>query len=1159
MTAPARIAIDQATREAVARASSPFGSAWVSANAGSGKTFVLSRRVVRLLLAGTDPGRILCLTFTKAAAAEMAKRVFATLANWTMVSDEALRHEIIEIGGSTPDAQALAAARRLFARALDTPGGLKIQTIHAFCERLLHQFPFEANVPGHFEILDDRGALALKDEARRQIVAQAAGDSDRPLGRALTCVLTHASDMVYQEALAGLIGERDRLQSWLEAAGGIEPALAQLRSHLALGGADTPETLRQTILTESLIDRESVDRLYDLLCESSRATDTRAAARLAPCVSSSSEHERIVAWLAFFTTANGKLRRSNSLVTRSIRDSWPELEDRLDEEATRLAALLDRVKAAECFETTAALVRLGAAAIGEYQRLKATRGCLDFDDLIYKTVELLSKSGAARWVQYKLDRGLDHILVDEAQDTSPRQWQVIQALAEDFFSGLGASDAVRTVFAVGDEKQSIFSFQGAVPAWFSRVQRELGGKARAAAQRFDDVQLHLSYRSTQIVLSAVDAVFDPHRVRTGVTGETEWPFHTAARRHDLGRVTVWPLIEPPERVEPDDWAAPLDHLSQKSPELRLADRIATTIKDWLVTGETLEGTGAPITPGDILILTRTRGAQTDAIIRSLKSRGVPVAGADRLRLGEHIAVMDMMALGRVMLLPEDDLSLAAVLKSPFVGLSEEALYRVAHGRSASLWAALATSDEVTARDARARLEAWMSEADWRSPFDFFAHILGPADGRRAFMRRLGTEAEDVIDEFLAQALVYEKTETPSLQGFLAWLESAPTEIKRDTDTRRDEIRIMTVHGAKGLEADVVFLVDTGAAPVHASHDPRIVALSDDPDESAPAPLVWMRGKRAMPKAVASHLDALRRRSADEYRRLLYVAMTRARDRLYVCGTKKRNTDGECGWHALVHDALAPESRRVESEDGRLVALEWRAADVTAFRKEDKKGDSEDPEAIPNWALQPAPPSEAEVQRLAPSAAGSEANAQTLFGAPTDSEPSGVDAMRRGRLIHRLLQSLPDHPRDARLDVGRRYLDTVAPDLAEVVALDDIMAILDDPRFAPLFGPGSRAEVDVAGSLSLPGGERAVSGRIDRLAVSDETVYIVDYKTNRPAPGRLADVPRDYVVQLSLYRRLLAKLYPDRSITAGLLWTEIPMLMQVPEESLDAAEVYLISG
>ena len=543
------------------------------------------------------------------------------------------------------------------------------------------------------------------------------------------------------------------------------------------------------------------------------------------------------------------------------------------------------------------MLRLADAAINEYGRLKSARGVLDFEDLIVKTVALLARSDASRWIQYKLDRGLDHILVDEAQDTSPRQWQVIRALAEEFFAGEGQASSVRTLFAVGDEKQSIFSFQGAVPAWFSRMQRELGGRARAAASAWTDVELHLSFRSTPIVLSAVDKVFGVEIARSGVTTAEDWPFHTAHRRNDPGRVTIWPMVEPSSKPEPQelDRAARPSRRRKPGSAARQADRQDRPAVD-RQQGDASNASGKPIRPGEILILVRTRGALTDAINRELKKQRVEIAGADRLALTDHIAVMDLMALGRVMILPEDDLSLAALLKSPLIGLDEEQLFTLAHQRKGSLWDALGAAAAATGEPysaARSRLEAWRSFADYLDPYAFFARVLGPDHGRKDFYRRLGAEAEDVLDEFLAQALAFADTHTPSLEGFLAWLETSQTEIKRDAELLRNEVRVMTVHGAKGLEADVVFLVDNGTIPVHPTHDPKVLAIAEETEAVAHPPLVWMRSSKVMPKVVADRVEAVRQKSAEEYRRLLYVGMTRARDRLIICGTRKLRRHRRC--------------------------------------------------------------------------------------------------------------------------------------------------------------------------------------------------------------------------------------------------------------------------
>jgi ATP-dependent helicase/nuclease subunit A len=1135
------ISVDDKTKDTQARATDPEASAWVSANAGSGKTYVLARRVIRLLLAGADPASILCLTFTKAAAAEMSGRVFEILAGWTTLPDEALAAILADYQGAPATPAHLVSARRLFARALETPGGLKIQTIHAFCERLLHQFPFEANVAGSFEVLDDRGASVLTAEAQRSVIARAAAEADTALGRAFAVVLDAASDQGIEAALAALVASRDAVREFIVGAGDLTSGLRDLRHALGLAFGETAESLRDQLASEIPFDDDDLRRLVDRL-SASGANDKKSAARLAPILSAETQEGRAAAWLAYWMTSDGgKLRAISSLAAKSVRDGWPGFEEALEAERERIDYLLDRIASAEAYAVTSALLTLGDAVIGEYERAKQVRGALDFQDLVVKTANLLSRADAAAWVHYKLDRGLDHILVDEAQDTSPRQWQVIERLAGEFFSGQSARDVTRTFFAVGDEKQSIYSFQGAVPAWFARQRETISARAEQAKARWHNLELTLSFRSTPDVLAAVDRIFEPEDAHAGLTQARSPTVHAAARRLDPGRVTYWPPIEADKAPVPEDWHTPLDHLDAKSPEVRLAERIAGTVATWKRDKATIAATGKPIREGGILVLTRKRGPQTDAINRALKAAGLSVAGADRLALTSHIAVLDLMALADILLQPRDDLALAALLKSPLVGLTEEQLFELAHPRGGSLWYALDRSTDEAAMRAAAQLKTWRVRAEHMSPYAFFARILGPDGGRRRLLARLGPEADDVLDEFLAQALAHEQASVPSLQGFVGWMREAAAQIKRDADLARDEIRVMTVHGAKGLEADIVFLVDTGSKPVHASHDPKIVALTDDPDDADGAPLVWVAPGARKPHVVEEAIDTLREKAREEYRRLLYVGLTRARDHLIVCGTMKANTGSDRLWHELVGDALGSEGRPVpvdlptESFD----SLEWRQDWSRAAAPARAEAASDDARTIAPpepWILLPPPP-------VPP---------VTALDARLD--PAALTALDRGRVIHRLLQALPDHAAEARAGIAARYLEVIGKDWSEAerqALLDGILPILDDDTFADLFGPSSRAEVPIAGQIETRSGPASVSGRIDRLVVLPDRVVIVDYKTNRPAPRTLDEVPDAHLAQLALYRAVLSRLYADRPIETALLWTELPLLMAIPAELLDS--------
>jgi ATP-dependent helicase/nuclease subunit A len=603
---------------------------------------------------------------------------------------------------------------------------------------------------------------------------------------------------------------------------------------------------------------------------------------------------------------------------------------------------------------------------------------------------------------------------------------------------------------------------------------------------------------------------------------------------------------------------PLDHLGEDSPEVKLARRIAATIRGWIARGETLDapdekGNPRPIRPRGILVLVRSRGALTDAINRELKTQGVPIAGSDRIAITEHIAVMDLMAAGRVALLADDDLSLASLLKSPLVGLDEDALFTLASGRSGSLWDSLhrKAGERPEFSRAAALLDGWRAVAGSLDPHAFFARILGPEGGRRAFLARLGAEAEDVLDEFLAQALAYEQTNAPSLEGFLDWLVAAEMEVRRDTDTLRDEVRVMTVHGAKGLEADVVFLIDNGTPPSIPGHDPKVLSLAAVPDPMAPGPVVWMRSIKAMPAAVRARVDEERERDREEYRRLLYVGMTRARDRLYVAGIVKQKLNDDTRWHPLVVEALEGELVDAVSPEGEPERVWHPDALSSPLSPVTPTGVPAAAATLPHWVTAGLPPAESPARRLTPSSVGH------VDSPPPAANPAREKAIRaalhRGRIVHRLHEFLPDFQAEYRHSAASDYLDAFAGDdlsaADRAALLDRVLTVMEHPDFAPVFAPGSRAEVEIAGQINgLP-----VAGRIDRLAVSADRVLIVDYKTNRPAPENLADVPEGYITQLALYRLVLSRLYPQHRIAAALLWTEIPRLMEVPEDMLLAAQ------
>jgi ATP-dependent helicase/nuclease subunit A len=1147
------------TRERQDLASRPRASAWVSANAGSGKTFVLSRRVVRLLLDGTDPSRILALTFTKAAAAEMATRVFRILGEWVTRDDDALAKELQDIEGRRPDAARLAMARRLFARALETPGGLKIQTIHGFCEALLHQFPLEANVAGHFAVLDDRVAVELMAASRATVLHRAEIEPDSVYGAALASVIDLMSDGGAQKALDELIQSRDAFRRWTVDAGGLDAALDELAGLLEVDPSARLRDFDSRFRNECPLDLNTCRAYAEALATGTKTDQARGEALAAAAALSEPAAFR-EAWLPIFLTVKHEPRKS--LATKKLAEAFPQMMEALEAEQMRLMALLGERRKVATFEGTSSLLRLADAVIGHYERAKTARGYLDFEDLVVKTATLLQKSEAAKWVQYKLDQGLDHILVDEAQDTSPRQWDVVTALADEFFAGEGAHERVRTLFAVGDEKQSIYSFQGAVPAYFDAMRRAFSQQAASAEREFHSVNLQLSFRSTPDVLGAVDKVFGEESAYKGLSQKLEAPVHEAIRR-DPGIVDLWPLEAEAEIEEPDDWRQPIDHVGSGSPMLKLAKRIAGEIGSWMK-----DGTAGP---GDVMILVRKRGPFVEALNRELKEQGIPTAGSDRLVLTDHIAVQDLAALGRFLLLPEDDLSLASVLKSPLFGLRDEDLLEIAREtpekvRPGTLWQMLVRRSETSEKwqAVRSRLEDWRARADFVPPYEFYARLLGANGGRKAFRERLGVEVDDVLDEFLALTIAYEQAGTPGLEAFLAWMAAAPTEIKRELTNTKGMVRIMTVHGSKGLEARIVILVDPGAPPVSAIHDPAFLTRARlDNGLVAPA-LVWLPPKADRMPWHDDAVDMLRVAQEEEYRRLLYVALTRAEDRLIVCGWEPKRGAHENCWYSMVARALKPEARERTGPDGAVIGWRWQmrtggAATAADAEVPARTGEAGGDGALPDWLTAPVRPLPRR-KRLQPSRAfeAMEEKEGIEPVPPLARLEAGRDPaswpLERGRLVHRLLELLPDIPVRDRMSAAEAFLArALAPafEPRREALLREVGAILDTPGFAQLFSPRARAEVPLVGTLKASdGSDIEISGQIDRLLVEDDRVVIVDYKTNLNPPDAAENVPLEYRAQLSVYRELLKRIYPDREIAACLLWTTVPALMEIPAAMLE---------
>lgn len=1111
-----------------ALASDPGVHAALSASAGTGKTQVLTARVLRLLLIGADPESILCLTFTKAAAAEMANRIGARLAAWVRLKDDALSKELLHLGERN-DRQTRERARQLFARVLDCPGGLKIQTIHSFAQSLLAAFPAEAGIVPGFQPIEGRAEQELVRRTLAELMGDAEASGDEFLIGDVQCLsrrLGEGGAVEYLRACArhadalAALGDRHSIDASVR---GLMNVPSSVDEYLAARCTDesfdcdllraVAEANRAWGKSNGLAITDSIDRWL--------AMDARGRVETLPDL----------ATVVF--TGKGELRKAQAGQIKAD----PQYEDHAGRLAKSVGELIAVQSASRLASEVAAALRAGQAFADAYGRAKRASGVADFNDLIEWTRQLMKQSGMADWVRYKLDRQIDHVLVDEAQDTNSPQWDIIEQLVDEFFSGQAEADKrTRTLFMVGDFKQAIYGFQGTDPERFREArstfkERAEQGSAQAAGTPFRDLSIAASFRSAQPVLDVVDSVIGA--IGPAALGLQDAPQrHLAHHRERPGLVELWlpfAVADASEESEEGEerWISLRDR--------KYADVLAARIRGMLADGAVLASTGRTVTPGDILVLVRSRGQLASLIVARLFAAGVPVAGVDRLHLHEPLAVQDLLAAVRFVVQPRDDLALACLLVSPLIGWDQGKLLGLAHGRHGSLWGALRrrASEFSKEHDALAEL---LRIADFTPPSRFLETILtGPLDGRRKLYSRLGLAARDAIDELMNSALEFESNETASLDRFLAWFSHGTVDVQRDPGQRANEVRVMTVHGAKGLEAPIVILADATADPARLGRTPLTTGI--EVKDTGLVPLLRpKKDERCAP--FDEIILAEEKRDLEEHFRLLYVALTRAADRLIVSGVRpKERKDGSdprvpnC-WHRIVEQAMV--ALRSASGEGH-VALSYGSTEVTAARRV-KKAELP-PVVVPGWARRPAPPEARPPRPLAPSA----------IAIDDESALPPSEAMRaaalRGTWIHQLLERLPAVEAQKRAAAADSWLRRSAgvsdPGLRQEI-VQSVCGILSDPRYVHLFLADSLAEAPLA--ATLPDG-RVVAGTVDRLLIEEDHVSVIDFKTGKVPPS-VSDVPNAHRSQMAAYVQALEVIFPGRRISAALLYTAGPQLFDL---------------
>ena len=1113
--------INSATRAQIIASDARFSS-WLTANAGSGKTKVLIDRVARLLLDGVQPEQILCLTYTKSAAAEMKNRLFDRLGKWAMLADQELNFSLLEMGIQTQlGIEELKKARTLFARAIEAPGGLKIQTIHAFCSSLLRKFPLEAGISPHFGELTERGQRDLYLKVLEILSADEATEES----------FEHFSKIAnvsnWEETVSKIVSKRNIFSK--------NKSRAEIYEAFSVSSEVSIEDDISSHFQNGTVS--FLKKVSDCLQQSTSKVDQKTSKELSKIftidLTSLQLLEKIFLYSktskAPFTAKLGKFS------TKEMRNGLlADYIDEIDDFMVRLETFRNKRLSYLAAETSFSIHKFASAFLQVYTEQKNFKGLLDFDDLINIAVNLLTTSAVADWVLYRLDGGIDHILVDEAQDTSPSQWKVIETLAQELTSGQGIKEnRSRTVFVVGDQKQSIYSFQGADPGQFDRVRDSFSAKLEGAEKTLQIASLDYSFRSSQTILALVDKIYEDSRAEDFSWGRK----HLAFKSELPGRIDLWPII--PKKLNPNlsKWEEPIELISDADHFVSLARLIAKEIKRMIDQDVQVpeqktinqKPTFRSVRAGDFLILVQRRSEIFHEIIRACKDANLPIAGADRLRLAGELAIKDICNFLSFIDNADDDFSLAAILKSPLFGWNEKRLFELAHSREEmTLWQAL-RNDPIKFAHELEVFEDLRSVSDLVRPYELIERILILHNGRSLLIGRLGKEAEEGIDTLLIQAMDYESSEIPSLTGFLAWISDENIEVKRQFDSSVNQIRVMTVHGAKGLEAPIVILPETHDFKNEISDE---ILFTDD--------LAFKKfSSTERSNKTTEVYKSQKQKNSAERDRLLYVALTRSEVWLIVAAAGNVSDDGK-SWYKKVEKGLINLDAKSESfSHGQGLRYQHGKWLVGKCSEKHLKKDAKIklPQIFKENLGTPV-----KFEKFI--------NPSNLMGSKSiqriDKVTEGDGAKLFGTIVHLLLEKLPkSNSNDWQNIVPNllKWAEIYVSEETQTRAYKQAENILKNPSFEFIFAPDVLAEVQFSTIVESVGGIPIV-GVIDRLVLSQDSALIIDFKTNQDVPSSIDEVPLGVLKQMGAYAASMQKVFPKKNIELGIIWTHSAELMKI---------------
>lgn len=1161
-TQKARKARADVATQAQMAAMRPQGSVQVAAAAGTGKTHVLTRRFLRLLLEDGHlrPSEILAVTYTKAGATEMRNRLTEILARWAVMPENELSKTLTEILERTPAANTLSRARALFTDVLDDPVGIRVLTVHSFCQSLLAQFPLEAGINAGFRILEGREAEALLQEKVAQTYTHMADwtPDQSPYWWAFSWMVTHLADASLQSEFKDYVENRRRYERLFQNGGGLEGVLADLAEALDIPLPDAPpDKILAEVESRQLADLENhrgfLKAFAEALAEDKGVVAQGNKDRLNSFLAATSQeekHERLPELYAVFETTKGAKRAK--IVPAGVAKAWPGMPDEADGFYCVLEGHKETLNKYKTYFKTASYLVMAHEIGQRYAEAKHSQGMLDFEDLIRHSKNLLTgDAGKAAWVRFKMDGHIRHIMLDEAQDTDSDQWDIVRALIDDFFTGQGQHEGQnmegalnRTFFAVGDGKQAIYRFRGAERHVFEGMLPEISQMAAPAGHQVRFVDLNTSFRSSNVILDFVDSVFSTPENRHAIDGQTEPLKHEAFHLGAGGRVEILPPepAQKPDRSTVYSWQLPLPDRrtdGEETPRMRLFNRLATRLKTLIEQQPFLATEGRFLVPSDIMVLCRTSG-HMELFLNALATTGVTASKTGDLELAQAPAVTDLMAVLRFLANPTDDLSLLHALRSPLFGLTnaelEQLRQRHASGRSPTYFKTLCRMPDAGFAAMASTLKNLLNQVDLATPHQLLQKTLGTSQGRGNLLWRYtgatdSAAAETInqaLDSFLDAALDYSSKEGTSLIGFLHWFDQGGLRIKIEAGANKNAVQVMTAHASKGLQAPVVVLPETGTSFYSQSKTDHKLWRVDGETHQDDL-FLFGASEQHRTSLQSALMKAEKQRVFDDEMRLLYVALTRAQEHLIIAATAPAKEDN---WYTLMTEQIQADGENPawqKHPDGTLLYQEKHLFTDAPVKPDATPEPENEAPPLPAW-VQTRPEAEHRAENILagenPGENPGENRAAQLMEGETRQK------YRRGLLLHRLLEVLPGLPDDnTRRQKGRNFLAYSGTDFCsekrEQLLADALAVIASHPE---LFGEGYRPEATLA--MADKQGRR-LKGRVDCLRLTPDTVYITDYKTDVTPPET---VPAAYRKQLQAYAAMARSIWPDRAVKTAILWT-----------------------